>query len=198
MSLVHQQIADNSSQENIPISNGQLIDSNMESAVPDENLNLDIPLDLVDSSQDISLNDNFNSDNSPIEEISTEIPEDSLSSEVLANNSSLEEPSFDDEPLVDLSDSVSLDPTLPTFEETDSSSVMDVESLSISELFVRQDKYALVLDTLYSTKKELDALIKKCALAKPNEKIGDLLSKATTKHADLNKKFMFVEEKLVS
>lgn len=87
--------------------------------------------------------------------------------------------------------------SLPVFNEVSTSDQVDIESLTISELFIKREQYAKVLDTLHTTKKELDALVKKSATAKPNEKIGTLLKKAATKHAELNKNLLFVEEHLV-
>ena len=87
--------------------------------------------------------------------------------------------------------------SLPVFNEVAVPTAEDVESLTISELFIKREQYGELLKTLHTTRKELDALIKKSALAKPNEKIGLLLKKATTKHAELNKSLLFVEENLV-
>jgi hypothetical protein len=101
------------------------------------------------------------------------------------------------EPLEDYPKSSQAKPSLPVFEEVALPTQIDMESLTISELFIKREQYSQVLETLYTAQKELDALIKKSAVAKPNEKIGILLKKATTKHAELNKDLMFVEEHLI-
>jgi len=88
-------------------------------------------------------------------------------------------------------------PSLPVFKEVAVPNQIDEDSLTISALYIKQEQYGQVLETLHNTQKELDALVKKSALAKPNEKIGMLLKKSTAKHADLNKGLMFVEEHLI-
>lgn len=174
--------------------------------LPDENLSLDnsSSTDLSEISPDHPLPDLSPSDLdptlsetpalAPLEETPKESP--LVSEEPVKSMTPTQEvpTSLLENPVVSASESK---PSLPVFEEVTVPNQIDVESLTISELFIKREQYGQVLETLYNTQKELDALVKKSVVAKPNEKIGMLLKKSTAKHTDLNKGLMFVEEHLI-
>ena len=162
----------------------------------------DLPDDL---STDLSLDDSTTNSN-----VSSSTPDTSptmqqalpdavsLSNDSLPNQSKSQSQEVSSQSLEDsFLETEKSNPSLPVFEEVAVPMQADFESFSISELFIKREQYGQVLETLHNTRKELDVLIKKSALAKPNEKIGVMLKKAAAKHAELNKGLMFVEEHLV-
>lgn len=164
------------------------VDNSSESLPDDQSLPLE-DVSSEDLSDDLSSLEASPPDIAPIEEPSSGDFSESSDSSISSQPEDLTSSSYDvQSPAKD---------SLPTFEEAKLSAPVDIQSLSISELFVKKERYVEVLETLHTTKKELDLLVKKSELVKPNEKISSLLTKAATKHADLNKGLMFVEEKLV-
>lgn len=90
------------------------------------------------------------------------------------------------------------DSSLPTFDKVDGLAQVDIdiESFSISDLYVKKEVFATILDSVEKTKLELEGLLKKSSLSK-TEKESDLVLKASKTHASLNKDLIFVEKHFV-
>jgi len=163
----------------------------LSSELNETNLSSDLP--IVDSDQEeklVSSSDVF-SDVSSSDSSDTSLI-DSSSDVSSSNDDSLSNSSSDIEQNSDES-------SLPVFNNLSnpSSSDFDIASLSVSELFIKKDEYVHLLSTLQDTKKELDVLINKSKLTKMDDKFKSFLLKSFTLNKNLNKQFIFIEEKLI-